>query len=119
MKKILYNILNPIWRLNRLLFFYYLITAIGIYAILALFEINYQSSLEDVYKSLYIHVIRIPIGFVIPYVFIVGHIKRFHDLNKSWWYILLYLIPFINVGMLIYLLFFPWTKWENKYGLPN
>lgn len=42
--------------------------------------------------------------------------KRLHDLNKSGWLVLLGFIPIVNLGLLVYLLFFPGTKGPNKFG---
>lgn len=41
--------------------------------------------------------------------------KRFHDRWASWWWQLLLFVPIINFFVIIYLWFFPWDKWENKY----
>lgn len=43
-------------------------------------------------------------------------IQRLHDLNRSGYYCLISLIPFINFLLLIYLFVFKGTTGENKYG---
>lgn len=43
-------------------------------------------------------------------------IKRFHDLNKSALFVLLYGVPFINIIALVYLCCFKGTKGSNRYG---
>lgn len=46
-------------------------------------------------------------------------VKRWHDINKSGWWVLILLVPII--GGLIALIangFFPGTKGENEYGQP-
>lgn len=39
-------------------------------------------------------------------------IKRCHDIWWSWWWSILFILPFICVVMY----FMPWTKWANEYG---
>jgi uncharacterized membrane protein YhaH (DUF805 family) len=43
-------------------------------------------------------------------------IRRLHDLNKSGWFCLLSFVPFLNFLFHIYILFFPGTAGQNKYG---
>ena len=43
-------------------------------------------------------------------------IKRYHDLGKSGWWSLLWIIPIINIWVLIECGFFPGNTDENKYG---
>jgi len=43
-------------------------------------------------------------------------IRRLHDLNKSGWWVLLYLIPYVNLIFGLYLLFAPGTHGYNRYG---
>ena len=43
-------------------------------------------------------------------------IKRCHDINKSGWYILLFLIPFVNIYWFFCLLLNDGTYGPNKYG---
>ena len=43
-------------------------------------------------------------------------IRRLHDLNKSGWFSLLLLIPYIGVLFAIYMLFFKGTDGPNQYG---
>ncbi|KKU26980.1 MAG: hypothetical protein UX39_C0005G0018 [Candidatus Magasanikbacteria bacterium GW2011_GWA2_46_17] len=46
--------------------------------------------------------------------------RRFHDLNKSGWWGLLYLIPSINLIALFFLLFSPSKNDNNRFGqLPS
>ena len=43
-------------------------------------------------------------------------IRRFHDLGKSGWYVLTLIIPLIDIGVILYLLFAPGTAGANEYG---
>jgi uncharacterized membrane protein YhaH (DUF805 family) len=42
--------------------------------------------------------------------------RRFNDLDKSGWYSILILIPFVNFFVGLYLIFGPGTKGTNSYG---
>jgi len=50
---------------------------------------------------------------------IIQAIKRLHDLNKSSWWILLSFIPIINIGLGLYLLFWPGLNNTNNKGNQN
>jgi uncharacterized membrane protein YhaH (DUF805 family) len=43
-------------------------------------------------------------------------VRRLHDLDRSGWFWLLQIIPLVNIGLAIYLLFFKGTTGPNKYG---
>jgi uncharacterized membrane protein YhaH (DUF805 family) len=48
--------------------------------------------------------------------------RRLNDLNRSGWWFLLFLVPFLNLALAIYLLFFPGTDGSNNFGpepMPN
>ena len=45
-------------------------------------------------------------------------IKRLHDLNMSGWWVLLFLVPLLNVLFGLYLLFAPGTDGPNRFGPP-
>ncbi len=55
-------------------------------------------------------------GIVSLFVSVVLGVRRLHDLDKTGWLWLLFLIPIVNLGMMIYLLFFPGTEGDNQYG---
>jgi uncharacterized membrane protein YhaH (DUF805 family) len=42
--------------------------------------------------------------------------RRLNDLNRSGWWMLLFLVPVVNLLMVIYLLFFPGTDGANNFG---
>ena len=42
-------------------------------------------------------------------------VKRLHDIDKSGWYALYILIPFLSIFFLFYLLFSKGTDGENRY----
>jgi|GEM_PF-750368 len=43
-------------------------------------------------------------------------VRRLHDLDKSGWWILLMFVPLVNLGLAIYMVFFPGTIGENRFG---
>ncbi len=47
---------------------------------------------------------------------IILGVRRLHDLDKSGWFWLLFLVPFVNIGMSIYILFFPGSPESNRFG---
>jgi len=53
----------------------------------------------------------------ISLVFSVMFIKRrLNDLNRSGWWMLLFLVPLVNLILAIYLLFFPGAEGANNFG---
>lgn len=53
------------------------------------------------------------------YFLMVISIRRLHDMNRSGWLILLFLIPLLNIFMGLYLLLGSGSKGVNNYGLPR
>jgi uncharacterized membrane protein YhaH (DUF805 family) len=45
------------------------------------------------------------------------YIKRAHDRGRSGWFILLGLVPILNIWVLVELLFLPGTAGANAYGI--
>ncbi len=43
-------------------------------------------------------------------------IKRLHDRNRPWWFVLLSYIPLINLWIMIELVFLKGTEGENTFG---
>lgn len=43
-------------------------------------------------------------------------IRRMHDLDKSGWWLLITLIPYVNMIFSLYVIFAPGTKGDNQYG---
>ena len=42
--------------------------------------------------------------------------RRLNDLNRSGWFVLLFIIPIVNLLLVIYLILFSGTDGDNKYG---
>lgn len=53
--------------------------------------------------------------FLIPGSYMLG-IRRLHDLNRAGWLVLLFFLPYVNISLAIYLLFFKGTDGANQYG---
>jgi uncharacterized membrane protein YhaH (DUF805 family) len=56
------------------------------------------------------------IALILVYTQFSVLIKRFHDFGLSGWWSILWLVPVINVGVLIYCGFFPGNSEANKFG---
>lgn len=56
----------------------------------------------------------------IPFIafILIASVNRFHDMNKSGWFVLLLFLPIINLWILLWLIIWNWTKWKNSYGEP-
>ena len=42
--------------------------------------------------------------------------RRLNDLNRSGWWMLLFIVPIVNFLLALYLIFFPGTDGDNNYG---
>lgn len=54
---------------------------------------------------------------LIAFIF-VAMIQRLHDTNKSGWWLLLFFVPLLNIGIGLYVLFASGTPTENNFGNP-
>jgi uncharacterized membrane protein YhaH (DUF805 family) len=61
-------------------------------------------------------VVAISLGILMVIVAISIYVKRWHDLNKSGWWVLTMFIPAINILVLLYLGIAPGTPSSNNYG---
>ncbi len=70
-----------------------------------------------------ISVILIGIIYIVALVVTIVYGKRrLNDLNRSGWFLLLLIIPLINLLLIIYMIFFSGTEGGNNYGptaIPN
>jgi len=99
---------NHKWRINRseLIFWIALLVAIFLFITSILVVIAYLSGpiITDI-----ISIIMLIISVWVYYPYIIIFIKRLHDINKSWWYIL---IPILGV---LGAIFSKWSIWKNKF----
>lgn len=52
-------------------------------------------------------------------VYAIGFgVRRLHDLDKTGWLMLLMIIPLVNIGLALYMLFAPGTTADNRFGAP-
>lgn len=104
------------WRVWRLQFF-----IIRFFITLTYFIINMKLNSD----TLFLH-IQTNWIFTISWLFILlllslilininTCIKRFHDLNMSWRFFILFFIPIVNIILRIILLILGWTKWVNRF----
>ncbi len=61
-------------------------------------------------------IIGVPVFIACLVAAIMIQIRRWHDLNKSGWFAILGLIPYVDIAVGLYLLFAPGTKGINSYG---
>lgn len=97
-------------RLNRLPFLLiFIFNIIGIFLVWLLWQTLFDpSNVQYDNYNLFLKVPFLAIWFI-------SSVNRFHDMNKSWWYILLELVPFLNLLIIIWLLVWKWTDWKNNY----
>jgi uncharacterized membrane protein YhaH (DUF805 family) len=63
-------------------------------------------------------------AMIILYVYLLAtlwpsiaiYIKRAHDRGRSGWFVLLFIVPILNLWVMIELLFLPGTAGNNAYG---
>ena len=56
-------------------------------------------------------------GFIVIFnLALNNHVKRLHDLGHSGWWVLLFIVPLINLVLLLYLFFFRGQMGGNQYG---
>ncbi len=56
------------------------------------------------------------IGLITAYTQFAVLIKRFHDLGASGWWSLFWLVPGVNIAVLVYCGFFPGNAEANQFG---
>lgn len=61
-------------------------------------------------------IMMIVIYVVFIYFSIVFSIRRLHDRNHSGWFVLLMLVPAVNIALSIYLIFAKGTEGSNNFG---
>ena len=75
-----------------------------------------KPSIEASVTSLLITVVWILAMTFLFYLQLSFWSKRFHDVNKSGWWSLLYFVPVVNVVIYIILIFYKGDVKKNKYG---
>ena len=103
-------------RLNRLPYLKYflglLLVSILLNAVLTFVFTILTGSAEGTLFNIISVILAVPVSVAS----IMCAIRRLHDLNRSGWFVILALIPFVNVLFEIYLLCFRGTQGVNKYG---
>lgn len=62
--------------------------------------------------------ILLAVGYIgLLYVMIIIGIQRLHDVDKSGWLLLLFIVPLANLVIMLYLLFASGTQGSNRFGL--
>jgi uncharacterized membrane protein YhaH (DUF805 family) len=109
-------------RLNRLGYFLASIYIVIYFLVPIVLQLSFRNSGTSSLITM-VNIVTIIWGLagvilIIPAGISVG-IRRWHDLNKSGWYMLIGLIPLVGYIVPIILLFFPGTNGSNNYGEPD
>ncbi|MBR7025121.1 MAG: DUF805 domain-containing protein [Selenomonadaceae bacterium] len=103
-------------RLNRLRYFKYYLILVLVSAVIAFVVGFIGGFITGNPESI---LVKVP-GGIISLITSIGGImlgiRRLHDLNKSGWFMLLLLVPLVNLLFLLYLWFMPGTQGYNRYG---
>lgn len=103
-------------RLNRLRYFKYYIILVIVSTVIA-FVVGFIGGLVTGNADSIL--VTVPTGLVSLVTAVGGFmlgIRRLHDLNKSGWFMLLMLVPVVNLAFLLYLWFMPGTVGYNRFG---
>ncbi len=123
MDKILTMYFSASGRLRRMAYFLYSLGIGLVYVVISLSLGGFIPEPESQAQvgGMQIMAVLLVLVFVIilTYASFVLMIKRLHDLDKSGWWSLLALIPFANIIIAIYLLFFKGTQGPNRFGPPQ
>ncbi|MBE8949579.1 MAG: DUF805 domain-containing protein [Quinella sp. 3Q1] len=114
------ELLNKVYttegRLNRLSFYKFYFTWLLVSAVVGFILGFIGGFLSGDPQSV---LVTVPTGI---WSFIAGigsmmiSVRRLHDLNKSGWWLLLALVPVVNIFFLVYIFVMPGTGGWNKYG---
>ena len=114
------ELLNKIYttegRLNRLRYFKYQIIWMLISAVVGAILGFIGGFLSNDVQSLLVIVPTGIFSFAAGIGSIMLGIRRLHDLNKSGWFMLLLLVPLINLVFALYVYLAPGQVGENQYG---
>lgn len=116
MELLLSKVFTTEGRFNRLRFLKYQLIWALISAVIGFILGFIGGFLSNDVQSL---LVTVPTGiwsFVAGVGSIMISIRRLHDLNKSGWFMLFLIIPFVNLVFILYLYLAPGTVGENKYG---
>ena len=103
-------------RLNRLRYFMYQILWMIISAVVGAILGFIGGFLTNDVQSLLVIVPTGIFSFAAGIGSIMLGIRRLHDLNKSGWFMLLLLVPLINLVFVLYMYLAPGQVGANKYG---
>lgn len=116
MEEMLNKIYTTEGRLNRLRYFIYSIAWSLISSVVGFILGSIGGLLSSDPESV---LVIVPVGiwsFVAGIGSIMIAIRRLHDLNKSGWFLLIGLIPLVNMIFMLYILLIPGTVGDNQYG---
>ncbi len=115
---------SPVGRIRRLPYFLYGLL-IGVISVLPQIALSVMTGQQDVADpellgapGVVLSILAFIFALIALYGGIILGIKRLHDLDKSGWFLLIFLIPIVGLLLALYLLFFPGTPGPNRFGPP-
>jgi len=87
------------------------------YLPMMIFMVIMGQNLADGADSTLASIISIPTVILALAVSFILARRRLHDLNRSGWFSLLFIVPLINIFVGLYLVFWPGTLGSNRFGL--
>lgn len=105
---------SPSGRLGRARYF---LRSIGYYFAFLLLS-GLLTGLASIASPTLAPLLSVPLVIVYVIIALSQSVKRLHDLNWSGWWLLLFIIPVVNLVMGLVLLFKPGSEGPNDYGYP-
>jgi len=103
-------------RLNRLAYLKYMI-GFSVVSFLINFIVAFVFvALTGNQESTVLNILSVIVTLPMTIGSIMAGIRRLHDLNRSGWFMLIVLIPIVDVIFGLYMLFRRGTEGSNKYG---
>lgn len=103
-------------RLNRLAYLKYILI-LSLISFILNFTISVIATLlTGNAESTLVYILSAAVTLPLSVGSIMVAIRRLHDLNRSGWFLLAVIIPFLNIILGIYMLCFKGTDGANKYG---
>jgi uncharacterized membrane protein YhaH (DUF805 family) len=97
------------WIFGNIFWFFILIIFIAIGALL----LTSNNNNSDLFTWFFLVAI-----IIFYYLTLSLSVRRFHDMDQTGWMVLTFVIPLVNLIMLVYMLITEGAKEENKYGSP-
>ncbi len=109
------NFFSPNCRIGRLRYFaHYSLFTLGCYIAMAILGVI--AALLGETATVILAIVGVVMAIAAMIVGFIMVVQRLHDLNRSGWLMLLFLIPLINIIVMLYVFLWPGTSGQNDYG---